>query len=186
MNDKIPAGLSIKTLTTHNDERGYLYEFYRECWVSNDASPMIQWNYAASKANVLRGINLHKVHTDYFLLIDGIMLLGLCDVRKGSPTEGLSSIAKLIATEPKAILIPPGITHGFYFPEGGKFLIGRTKYFNPSDDFRCHWNDPLLNIPWPSLNPILSKLDRDAPSFSTLMNEVGEFLYQEEKECILL
>lgn len=166
----VPDGVQIKALTKHADQRGYLFEAYRQ---SSMSPPMIQWNYNASYKNTLRGVHLHVAHTDYLTLLEGIMLIGMRDIRMGSKTEGLTSLVKFVSSEPRVIIIPPGVMHGFYFPENSRHLYGMDCYWDEESELGCRWDDPVLNIPWPSINPILSTKDDNAPSFQALMQAVG-------------
>ena len=75
----------------------------------------VQWNVVRSEANVLRGVHVHVVHEDYFVLLKGQMLLGLRDLRPVAPTEDNTAVLELNAEQLEAIRIPPGVAHGFYF-----------------------------------------------------------------------
>jgi len=165
----IPDGVQIHNLVRHTDNRGHLFEFYRDSWVPAGIRPAIQWNYFHSNSNVLRGVHVHRNHSDYLVLVSGMMLLGLCDIRIDSPTYRLSTLIKLEADAPKMVIIPPGVMHGFYFPEKSVCVFGVNFYFNKEDEFRCLWNDPGLGIPWPAIQPVLSDQDLSAPTFNDML-----------------
>jgi dTDP-4-dehydrorhamnose 3,5-epimerase len=64
-----------------------------------------------SAAAVLRGVHVHRRHVDYLTLVSGTMRIGLCDLRQESPTYRLGTALDITPSE--AILIPPGVAHGF-------------------------------------------------------------------------
>ena len=79
---------------------------------------MVQANLSRSRANVLRGLHVHRRQADYWCVLDGAARVGLYDLRGGSPTEGVSSIVDLAADDARCLLIPAGVAHGFYTPGG--------------------------------------------------------------------
>jgi dTDP-4-dehydrorhamnose 3,5-epimerase len=111
----LPAGLGVRTLEPHPDERGVVVEVFRAEW--RIGVEPVQWNAVASSAGVLRGVHLHLVHADHLTVVAGRMLLGLHDLRPDSETRGLGTIIELSAERPSSVVIPVGVAHGFYFPE---------------------------------------------------------------------
>lgn len=178
---ELPAGVSIQPLVNRPDHRGDLTEIYRAEWMPPSIIPIIQWNYVRSHAGVLRGVHIHRKHTDYLILLEGKMLLGLRDVRIHSPTEGMSFVLTLTPSQPRAIIIPPGVMHGFYFPQSSVLTYGVNTYWDPKDEDGCHWADPDLGIPWQIKDAIVSERDKNAPSFKTLMNNIDPFIYTDFK-----
>ena len=90
---KLPMGCAVRDLTTHGDNRGNLTEIFRLEW---DAGiEPVQWNFVRSQANVLRGVHVHVVHSDYLVCLEGTMVLGLWDIRPESPTHGLATTVTL-------------------------------------------------------------------------------------------
>ena len=166
---RLPADVEIRTLKPHGDERGYLVELFRPDW-DVPVRP-IQWNLTAAYAGVLRGPQFHLHRNEYLILIEGRMSAGLADVRRGSPTEGMSVLVEAAASEegfPLVTIDAGGIFHGFYFHEDSKVLHAVPTIWDKRDEFRVRWNDPDLGIPWPTLAPIQSKLEREAPSLKEL------------------
>jgi len=59
--------------------------------------------------------------------------------------------------------VPPGFAHGFVvLSETADFEYKCTDYYDPSDEGSILWNDPDLNIPWPTDDPNLSDKDANA------------------------
>ena len=57
----LPAGVALRPLRMHRDERGVLTEIFRESWAGLAA---VQWNAVRSAAGVLRGVHVHVRHAD--------------------------------------------------------------------------------------------------------------------------
>lgn len=164
---EIPHGVILRDLISRRDERGCLTEIFRSQWARNEA--FLQWNFVESEPNTLRGVHVHPVHADYLVTIQGCLMLGLHDLRKWSPSFGLSCLIDLQGGQLQSAFIPPGVAHGFYFPEQTRYVYGVTEYWSPSDELGCRWNDPQLCIPWPAIDPVLSERDREAGSLQALM-----------------
>ena len=156
----LPAGTVVLPLVAHSDERGTFTEIFRLEWGAG-ITP-IQWNAVRSDAGVVRGVHVHLRHDDYLTVPIGRAAIGLRDLRRGSPTEGLAAVVELGADRPGALVIPHGVAHGFYFHEPSLHVYAVTEYWDPSDELSCHWADPDLEIPWPVQSARLS--DRDAKS----------------------
>ncbi len=151
------VGVQCTSLRPVGDQRGAMVELFRQAWMPGFAP--VQWNVSDSAGNVLRGLHCHTRHTDLLYLLSGVMRLGLRDLRVGSPTEGL---AETIDLEPlsQAVLIPPGVAHGFYFPGPAQILFAMSHEWDPDDDLACRWDDPAIGIEWGCTDPVLSERDR--------------------------
>ncbi len=163
-----PHGVILRDLVSHRDERGSLAEVFRASWVGDEE--FVQWNFVDSNRNTLRGVHVHPVHSDYLVVIQGTLMLGLCDLRRWSPTYQLSCLVELRGELLQGAYIPPGVAHGFYFPEMTRYVYGVTDYWSHADELGCSWNDPQLAIEWPVKEPVLSPRDREAISLQELMN----------------
>lgn len=162
----LPDGVRLMPLTMHADERGDFTELFRNEWYETPLP--VQWNVSRSNANVLRGMQVHALHWDYFCVIAGEMLVGLHDLRPDSPTHRESAMLSLIADRLQVLAIPPGVVHGFYAPTRLIHVIGASRYYLPSDHRRCRWDCPELALDWPCTAPDLSAADRNSPGYSEL------------------
>lgn len=163
----LPAGVRHVPLTPHADERGVFTELFRASWDVGVAP--VQWNAVSSNANVLRGVHAHIRHTDYLTLAVGSATIGLHDLRPDSPTGGLGATVELDAEEPAALVIPVGVAHGFYFhTERSVHVYAVSHEFDPADELGCRWDDPELDIAWPSSEPQISPRDRALGPLSEL------------------
>lgn len=162
----LPEGVEVLRLEPHADERGVFTELFRDSW-GLPVAP-VQWNAVRSERNVLRGVHVHWRHSDYLTLVAGRATIGLHDLRRRSPTEGVGATVELDATSPDALMIPIGVAHGFFFHETSTHVYAVTHDWDPADELGCHWNDPELRIPWPCTDPMVSERDRDAGSLSEM------------------
>lgn len=104
-------GVNKKILRVIPDERGWLMEILR-C-----DDPLFkqfgQVYVTTAYPGVVKAWHYHKLQTDNFTCIHGMMKVVLYDARKESPTYG--SLAELFMGEknPLLISVPPGVCHGF-------------------------------------------------------------------------
>ena len=77
----------------------------------------------------------------------------------------LKHVEKYLSAESReSIWIPPGFAHGFLNLSEDSIVINRcTNEFDPSLEGGVRWNDPMLNIKWPTNTPLLSEKDRNWP-----------------------
>ncbi len=162
-NEDLPDGVRTQLLTPHADDRGIFTEIFREEWSTGCAA--VQWNAVHSVAGVLRGVHVHATHHDYLVVLSGVMVLGLHDIRPSSPTRGCSRLLTLDASAPRAITIPPGVCHGFYFPVASLHVYAVSAYWNPQDELGCQFDCRELELAWPTDTPRLSARDRMAGSY---------------------
>jgi dTDP-4-dehydrorhamnose 3,5-epimerase len=163
----LPPGVRIRPLQPHHDRRGWLVEAFRDSWTPSVEGAQV--NLTWSRAGTLRGSHVHGKHADYFVLAAGRTTIGIKDVRKRSPTYGLTALVELSSETPSAMTVPPGVLHGLYFPVESILLTVESHVYDPEEEVRCRWNDPALGIPWPFSSPLLSDGDRDAQSYREMM-----------------
>ena len=168
---RFPSGSVGTAFAQHRDARGSLVELFRESF--GVGFTPVQWNASSSQAGVLRGVRVHAVHHDYLVVLAGFALAGLRDMRPDAPTDGAGVVVELRGDSPVALVIPPGVAHGFYFPEPSLHLIGVSHYWDTADEMGCHWADPDLGIPWPDVRPSLSERDASAGSLVELREELA-------------
>ena len=149
-----PPGVRIVELKPHCDRRGMLIEVYRDEWLEESEVHPIQWTAFTDKAGVLRGMKVHLKHMDYIVPVRGKLTMALCDLRQKNSRPHM---LEFDATYPRAIVVPPGVAHGYYCHEDVLLMVGLSAYFNPEHDRYIAWNDPELNIPWP-VKPLIADL----------------------------
>jgi dTDP-4-dehydrorhamnose 3,5-epimerase len=166
----LPAGLLLRALEPHSDDRGTFIELFRREW-DTEVEP-IQWNAVHSEAGVLRGVHVHPRHDDYLTIVRGRAVIGLRDLRDESATAGATACVELSAEQPAAITIPHGVAHGFYFAEASTHIYSVSHYWDLSDELGCRWDDPALEIPWPQETAHISPRDEALPPLETLLGEL--------------
>ena len=163
------CGVQLRPLQTHDDDRGSVTEVFREGWCSE---PYLQWNYVRSGEGVLRGVHGHFRHSDYLVLLEGAALIGLRDMRRGSPSEGRVALVEMGGDRLQTLTIPPGVAHGFYFSRPSMLVYAVTHYWNTDDELGCRWDDPELGIPWPIQSARVSPRDTALPGFQVFLKEI--------------
>jgi dTDP-4-dehydrorhamnose 3,5-epimerase len=167
----LPVGVEVHELTAHRDDRGVFTELFREEW--NTAAEPIQWNSVRSNAGVLRGVHVHLVHDDYLTMAHGRMTLGLCDLRPGSETYRQALTLDLDSESPRAVAIPHGVAHGFYFEEDSIHVYAVSHYWSLDDELGCRWDDSGLAIPWTHEEAHISQRDADLQSLDQLIEQLS-------------
>ena len=159
-------GVVLFELAPLHDERGSLTELCRFEWMAPVELP--QWNLVKSEAGVLRGMHWHNHHHDLISPAEGTLLLGLADLRRGSPTEGTAELLELDADRPAAALVPPGVAHGLYSRERTVTLYAVSRYWDADDELGVAFDDPALGVPWPVSRDdvVLSARDAGLPALA--------------------
>ena len=90
------------------------------------------------------------------------------DLRPNSKTYG-QWVGEILSAENKRQLwIPEGLAHGFLvLSDTAEFLYKTTDYYAPQHERCIVWNDPTINIQWPTTkHPLLSEKDAKGDFFS--------------------
>ncbi|MEI6378191.1 MAG: dTDP-4-dehydrorhamnose 3,5-epimerase family protein [Candidatus Falkowbacteria bacterium] len=116
-------GVIVSGIVARHDQRGSLSEVWRANEKFNGHQPAMCYT---SETNQLekRGPHEHKMQTDLFIAIGpGCFVFNLWDNRPDSPTYG--NMSQICAGEncAKAILIPPGVVHGYLCLKGPGTII---------------------------------------------------------------
>jgi dTDP-4-dehydrorhamnose 3,5-epimerase len=170
MAEALPEGVRLHRLKTHRDSRGSLTELFRRSW--EPGFDAVQWNFVQSVPNVLRGVHLHSKHTDYLVILAGAAVIGLRDLRPAAPTYGCSVLLP-VCDAAAALVIPPGVAHGFHFQTPSLHAYAVTSYWDPANELGCHWADPALGLAWDVRDPVLSERDAALPPLATLEAQYG-------------
>ena len=143
------AGVEIKHLVTHTDERGFFREVVR---VNDDFFPegFGQWSHSRMYQGVAKAWHVHKIQTDWWYVGSGRLKVALYDTRQDSPTHGL--VQELFMgddCEPIVLKIPPGVAHGCraISPEAHLFYI-TSHIYDGTDEGRIPHDDPEIGYDW--------------------------------------
>ncbi len=166
---KIPEVLVIEP-RVFQDQRGFFLESFNQRAFDEAIGThytFVQDNHSASTANTLRGLHyqVKNVQGKLVRAVVGSVYDVAVDLRRQSPTFG-KSVGKILSAENKKQLwIPPGFAHGFYvLSETADVLYKATDFYSPVHERSLAWNDPDLNIRWPTGGklPLLSAKDAAA------------------------
>lgn len=126
-----------------------------------------------SRPGTMRGSHVHRTHTDYFVVVEGFAYFGLRDVRKKSPTFGKTDLIEMDARDPSALIVGPGIIHGYFSMVESILITVESTYYDPKDEEKVNWADPALQIPWPCDKALASYEEGGAPSLDELMEKIA-------------
>ncbi len=149
------AGVELKQLETHADERG----FFREVIRATDpffSEGFGQLSHSFMHVGVAKGWHIHKVQVDWWYVAAGVLKVALHDTRVGSVTHG-ETIDFLMGDnhQPQALRIPPGVAHGCKCVSGPAHLFYVTsKVYDPADDGKIPHDDPKIDYDWLSGPPV--------------------------------
>jgi dTDP-4-dehydrorhamnose 3,5-epimerase len=155
------------------DSRGWFAEVYNASSFAAAGLPngFVQDNQSFSCRGVLRGLHYQLVKPQGKLVrvLSGHIWDVAVDLRRDSPDFGKWAGFHLKPLngqgELEQLWIPEGFAHGFLvLSETAEVLYKTTNPYYPSGERSIVWNDPTLNIQWPTeeLNggvPIISNKD---------------------------
>lgn len=157
------------------DHRGFFMETYNHQMFEEAGLSFnfIQDNHAMSaEAGTLRGMHFQLApyaQTKLVRVIKGAVYDAIVDIRKGSPTYGQWEGFILSEENKRQLLVPQGFAHGYCtLTKDTEFVYKVDNYYSPDCDRGLAWDDPQLNIQWPTTNPILSEKDKKQPLFKDL------------------
>ena len=142
-------GIVLKELETFNDDRG----FFRELIRSTDDSfceGFGQWSHSLMFDGVIKAWHFHRIQTDWWYIVSGVLRVGLCDLREESDTYKKTMDFLMGDLQPARVLkVPPGIAHGCKTVQGPVHLFYLTSHvYNPDDEIRIPYNDRRIDFDW--------------------------------------
>ena len=156
-------GVKIKKLKVWKDEPdldqpnvkpGYLMEVLRAD--ENLLKKFGQTTFTVAHPGTIKAFHWHKKQDDLWFFVSGKATIVLYDLRPNSSTKGKTQTIKCDAEkDPKLVLIPIGVAHG-YKAQGKKpalLLYHTTKPYSPKkpDEERLAYNDPKIGFNWKKL-----------------------------------
>jgi dTDP-4-dehydrorhamnose 3,5-epimerase len=154
--------LSVLPSTNFEDFRGSYVEIYNEK-LFKDAGltqSFIQDDISTSYSNVLRGIHGDSKTWKLVSCLKGSFYLVVVNNDSSSAEFGKWEGFTLSDVNRRQILIPPKFGNGhLVLSESAIFHYKQTTDYDREGQFTLMWNDPKLNIWWPTSNPILSRRD---------------------------
>lgn len=154
------------------DERGFFFESFNQQRfeeVTGCSVSFVQDNHLKSSKGVLRGLHYQlspKAQGKLVRVVQGEVFDVAVDIRERSLTFG-HWVGEILSAENKRQLwIPSGFAHGFLtISDSAEVIYKTTDYFDAELERSVCWDDPSLNIKWPSSPTLLSVKDKNATSF---------------------
>ena len=165
-------GVVIVEPKVYEDQRGFFMEIYKKsefarCGIHDD---FVQENHSRSVAGTLRGLHLQrppKAQAKLVRVVEGEIFDVAADIRPDSPTYGVWVGTRLSSGNRRSMFIPAGFAHGFCVISAAADVVYKTTdEYAPELEWGVRWDDPLLAIPWPCAEPLLSERDRKWPYLS--------------------
>ena len=144
------AGVELKPLVRHADDRGYLAELLR----SDEPifSGFGQANVTLTYPGVVKAWHYHKQQDDLWACVSGMIRAGMYDLREGSPTFGEVQEVYMGDQNPVLLKIPLGVAHGYKVVDNGPAIL---LYFvtlpydrEHPDEYRIPWDSPDIPFDW--------------------------------------
>ncbi len=164
---RLPGCLIIEP-KLFGDARGFFMEQWNQARYAEHGIVMdaVQANLSRSAHGVLRGLHYQLPNPQGKLVsvLEGEVYDVAVDIRRGSPSFGVSAAVVLNADNQRQFWIPPGFAHGFVVTSEVALFhyFCSTPYDGPADR-GVAWDDPDLAIDWPLKSPALSAKDQAAP-----------------------
>jgi dTDP-4-dehydrorhamnose 3,5-epimerase len=108
--EAMPAGIEVRDLVTHPDERGTVCEIYDLRW-GVQPDPVVFAYMCTIRPGMAKGWGIHREHHDRYAFLTGELEIALYDERADSATSGLVSTIVLSELRRRLLTIPPGVWH---------------------------------------------------------------------------
>jgi dTDP-4-dehydrorhamnose 3,5-epimerase len=181
------AGVRYGRLKLNKDIRGSFAELWKASTFGELSdrdtglpdSRFVQANLSTSAQGVLRGLHYHRRQLDYWIVVSGVALVALVDVRPVVADPSAHAIVEL--TEMAAgdsVVIPTGVAHGFLALQPLQLMYLVTNEYDGTDELGFAWDDPAVGIEWPPIpgtpdgRPILSDRDLSNPTLVDLVSSL--------------
>ena len=167
------------------DKRGYFREWFKKEEVLSQIAfdfEVQQANFSLSRQGVIRGIHYSLAsngQAKWVTCVSGSIVDVIVDLRTNSPTFKKVQYVELTQDNGKAVLIGPGLGHGFIAKQdntGVAYLLNSS--YNPQEEYEISPADPDLLIKWDEIKggdfeQTISRKDSLAPS---LKNQLAKNL----------
>ena len=144
---RLTAGVIIRPLPTHVDDRGSVCELFDPRWGWHPDPLVFSYTFTI-RPGVVKGWNLHREHEDRYVILQGDMNLVLFDPRDESPTFGEVCVITLSGRQRCAINVPINVWHADHnIGETDVVAINfptRPYEHTSPDKYRLPLNTPLI------------------------------------------
>ena len=157
-----------------SDDRGLFFESFKESdfFSSGIKNNFVQDNISHSLQGVIRGLHFQKLPKAQAKLVSDIkgeIFDVAVDIRKNSQTYG-KWVGEILSEENhKLLYIPEGFAHGFCVISDDAYVHYKvSNEYSSEHELGIVWNDPQLNIKWPTIKSTISKKDTQLPLLENL------------------
>jgi dTDP-4-dehydrorhamnose 3,5-epimerase len=142
-------GVTLKTLETHADDRG----FFREIIRSTDAffaAGFGQLSHSLVYPGIVKAWHAHRRQTQWTYVAAGLLQVVLHDARAESRTAGVTAEWLIGEHHQRAAYsFPPGVLHGYRCVAGPAHVIYVTSgTYDLDDEVRLAHDDPSVGYDW--------------------------------------
>ena len=150
------AGVSIKLLKSHGDQRGFFREVVRSTDSFFSAGQFGQWSHSYMQKDVVKAWHYHHQQIDWWYVPIGQIETVLYDNREESPSYKSKMVIRMGETAKygsdtveACVMIPPGVLHGckVLSDEAHLFYITSMTY-DPNEEGRFPYNSELVGHNW--------------------------------------
>jgi dTDP-4-dehydrorhamnose 3,5-epimerase len=166
-------GAYVIDLEKRGDDRGFFARFWceNEYAALNLDTHVVQINNSLSKdKGTLRGIHYQlppKAETKIVRCVSGSLFDVIVDLREDSPTFLKWTGVELTAENRRMMYVPKGFGHAFLtLSENTEAIYLVTEFYAPDCERGIRWNDPAINVQWPTAPVIISEKDQNHPDFN--------------------
>ena len=162
-------GLKVKIFehSISNDIRGNIWTSFSsenfDCHLPDNLK-FKHDKFSQSSKNVLRGIHGDSKSWKLVTCVFGRIFQVVIDLREGSDSYRKYESFKIDSECPISILIPPGMGNAYYVESDKAVyhykLAYEGEYIDADQQFSVKWDDPKINIEWPTNQPLLSERDK--------------------------
>jgi len=147
-------GVKIKQIKRHFDDRGFFSEIVK--FGEEIFKEIKQTSYTETYPSVIKAFHWHKKQYDIWFPVKGNIQIVLYDLRKDSPTKGETQVIYAGQDDPQAVLIPPGVAHGYRVlgNEKAGLFYHTSEVYNPEDpdEQRIPFDDKKIGFNWRTKN----------------------------------
>lgn len=144
------AGVKVKKLIRHADDRGFFQELAR---ADEDLLPRFgQLSMAKTYPGVIKAFHYHEKQDDLWFFPVGNAQVVLHDLRPNSPTYRRTDVYYMGEDNPIVLFIPAGVAHGYRTlgHEPAIIIYLTTQPYDPEnpDEKRLPYDDPSIGFDW--------------------------------------
>ncbi len=164
-------GVRLLTLPHFQDSRGEFVKIHHADWFREIS--FRETYYSRSNKGVVRGMHFQYPPHHHWKLVTCMVgaILDVCvDMRTDSATCGKWMEVRLTHDAPRALLLPPGIAHGFLAESDQAVVLYQCSTVQePASEGGVHWQS--FGCPWPVDAAVMSDRDRALPTFEEAMRD---------------